>query len=121
LTPAIVGLRGRTRAVLTAEVERSLAGKLRHLPVADREALSMMIEAMTNKLLHGPVTRLRGLAADPRAEDYVEAVRDLWDLPEGGEAVEPVAKERGAERRSNPGALEESGRIALAASGRQVG
>jgi glutamyl-tRNA reductase len=126
LTPAIVGLRGRTRAVLTAEVDRSLAGKLRHLPAADREALAMMIEAMTNKLLHGPVTRLRELAADPRAEDYVDAVRDLWDLPEAaGEVVEAVAKgsekERGGERRSSPGGVEESGRISVSAAGRQVG
>src|SRR5262249_15286638 len=59
MSPAIVGLRARTRAVLAAEVERSLAGKLKHLTPGDREALGAMIDAATNKLLHAPVTRLK--------------------------------------------------------------
>jgi len=115
-------------AVLAAEVERSLSGKLRHLPAADREALAIMIDAATNKLLHGPVTRLRALAADPRAEDYMEAVRALWDLPEPGAALSAVAPERtsvnganGAERRSGAGRLDEAAQDALEAARRQVG
>jgi len=88
MTPAIVGLRARTRAVLAAEVERSLSGKLRHLSAADRDALGVMIEAATNKLLHGPVTRLKAMAADPRAGDYLEALRELFDLPELASAPE---------------------------------
>src|SRR5262249_32524492 len=97
MTPAIVGLRARTRAVLAAEVERSLAGKLKHLGAADREALGVMVDAATNKLLHGPVTRLRALAADPRAGDYLEALRELFELssereaPRGPEAA-PVER-----------------------------
>ncbi len=50
LTPAIVALRARTRAVLEAELNRSLSGKLRHLPPTDREALGVMLDAATNKL-----------------------------------------------------------------------
>jgi glutamyl-tRNA reductase len=84
LTPVIVGLRARTRAVLAAEVERSLAGKLRHLGPAEREALEMMINAATNKLLHAPVTRLKAMAADPRGAEYVDALRDVFDLPDEG-------------------------------------
>jgi len=80
LTPTIVGLRARTRAILAAEVERSLAGKLRHLGSAERQALAVMVEAATNKLLHVPITRLRGLATDPRASEQVDAVRELFDL-----------------------------------------
>jgi glutamyl-tRNA reductase len=80
LTPTIVALRARTRAVLEAELGRSLAGKLRHLCAADREALGVMLDAATNKLLHGPVTRLRALASDPRAEDYVDALHHLFEV-----------------------------------------
>jgi glutamyl-tRNA reductase len=80
LTPAIVAFRARTRSVLEAELSRSLSGKLRHLPPADREALGVMLDAATNKLLHGPVTRLRALAGDPRAEDYLDALRDLFEV-----------------------------------------
>ena len=82
MTPVIVGLRARTRAVLAAEVERSLSGKLRHLGQVEREALGVLIDAATNKLLHAPVTRLRAAAAEDRAADLVEALRDLFDLPE---------------------------------------
>ena len=82
LTPAIVALRERTQRVLRAELDRSLHGKLRHLGQAEREALAVMLEAATNKLLHAPVARLRELAADPRAEDYVDALHDLFELGE---------------------------------------
>jgi glutamyl-tRNA reductase len=80
LTPAIVALRNRTRAVLGAELERSLHGKLRHLGAAEREALAVMLDAATNKLLHAPTAHLRDLASDPRADDYVEALTHLFDL-----------------------------------------
>lgn len=95
LTPTIVGLRARTRSVLVAEVERSLGGKLRHLTAADREALSVMVEAATNKLLHGPVTRLRALASDPRAEEYLEALHDLFELAEGAAPVSGTSRASG--------------------------
>jgi glutamyl-tRNA reductase len=87
LTPTIVGLRARTRALLAAEVERSLSGKLRHLGPAERQALAIMVEAATNRLLHAPITRLRALAADPRAPEHVDALRELFDLENapGGE------------------------------------
>ncbi|HVY46146.1 MAG TPA: glutamyl-tRNA reductase, partial [Minicystis sp.] len=100
LTPVIVGLRARTRAVLAAEVERSLSGKLRHLPPPDREALAILVDAATNKLLHLPVTRLRAAASEPRATDYVEALRELFDLPDvGGDdgAAESGERERRVE------------------------
>jgi glutamyl-tRNA reductase len=98
LTPAIVALRARTRTVLGAELERSLHGKLKHLGQVEREALEIMLDAATNKLLHGPVSRLRELATDPRAEDYVEAMHHLFALDEVAEATSgraPAAKPNG--------------------------
>ena len=89
LTPTIVGLRERTRAMLLAELQRSLAGKLKHLPGADRDALRVMIEAATNKLMHAPTARLRALATDPRGSELAEAVRELFELNEGS-ADEPT-------------------------------
>ena len=63
-----------------------------------------MLDAATNKLLHAPVTRLRALAKDPRCEDYLEAMRDLFELPLE-EAVEPVVAPEPAvsERRGSAG------------------
>ncbi|MFO0592582.1 MAG: glutamyl-tRNA reductase [Polyangiaceae bacterium] len=80
MAPVVVGLRERTRATLLAEMEKSLAGKLRHLGQAERQALTVMIEAATNKLLHQPTTRLRALASEQKANDYVEALCELFDI-----------------------------------------
>jgi glutamyl-tRNA reductase len=99
LTPAIVALRNRTRSVLAAELDRSLHGKLRHLGEAEREALQIMLDAATNKLLHGPVARLRELAGDPRSEDYLEALHDLFEL-----AAAPSIPPRSASRSNGAGA-----------------
>lgn len=82
LTPTIAKMFARTRNVLTSELERSLSGRLKHLGPAEKEALVTMIGAATNKILHGPVSRLRELAGDARAELYVEAMQDLFNLSE---------------------------------------
>jgi len=80
LTPTIAKMFARTRNVLAGELERSLSGRLKHLGPAEKEALVAMIGAATNKILHGPVSRLRELAGDARADVYVEAMQDLFEL-----------------------------------------
>lgn len=80
LAPTISALHAHVRQVLAAELDRSLTGKLRHLGESDHAALSRMLDAATNKLLHVPVTRLRSMAGDDRAGDYTEALRSLFDL-----------------------------------------
>jgi glutamyl-tRNA reductase len=80
LQDTIVALRTKTKAVVMGEVERSLAGKLKHLPPADRDALQTMVDAAVNKLLHEPVTRLKAAAGDPRGDDLVSALSELFDL-----------------------------------------
>ncbi len=92
MAPVIVGLRERTRATLFAELEKSLAGKLRHLGPAEKQALTAMLEAATNKLLHAPVTRLREIAGDPKVNDYVDALCDLFEIR--GEAHRASTEER---------------------------
>ncbi len=82
VVPTVVALRQRTKAVLEAELTRSLGGKLRHLPEADRRALAQMLDAQVNKLLHAPVTRLKRVAQEPRGEHLAEVVRELFELPE---------------------------------------
>jgi len=79
--PAIVALRAKTRAVLVAELERSLQGRLKHLPEGDRAALLQMVESATNKLLHAPTTRLRRAAGDGDAQALAATVQELFELP----------------------------------------
>jgi glutamyl-tRNA reductase len=80
--PAVVALRAKTRAVLFAEMERSLGTRLKHLGEADRAAMTQMMESAVNKLLHAPTTRLKASAADGGAAEYVGAIKHLFDLPE---------------------------------------
>jgi glutamyl-tRNA reductase len=80
--PTIVRLRARTRAVLIGELERTLGGRLRHLPEGDRAALRQMMESATNKLLHAPTTRLRESGATEEGLDAVRTLQKLFDLPD---------------------------------------
>ena len=80
--PSIVALRAKTRAVLMAELERTVGGRLKHLTEGDRSALAQMMESATNKLLHAPTTRLKASAATEASADFVGALRHLFDLPE---------------------------------------
>jgi len=82
VTPTIVALRNKTRATLQAELERSLAGRLRHLNEADRAALGAMLDSAVNKLLHAPTAHLRKAASDPRGEQLAHTLRELFELPD---------------------------------------
>ena len=80
--PAIVALRAKTRGVLVAELERSLAGRLKHLSEGDRAALVQMVDSATNKLLHAPTTRLRHAAGDGTAQELTSTLKELFELPD---------------------------------------
>jgi glutamyl-tRNA reductase len=84
LTDTIVALRNKTRNVVMAEVERSLGGRLKALPAPEREALQTMVDAIVNKLLHDPVTRIKTAASEPHGDDLVHALAELFDLSAPG-------------------------------------
>jgi glutamyl-tRNA reductase len=75
--PTIAVLRQRAEAVRQAELERTLS-RLGHLSDADRQRIDAMTEALVNRLLHEPMTRLRQHGADR----HVEALRELYGLDE---------------------------------------
>jgi glutamyl-tRNA reductase len=84
-TPTIVALRSRLRAALDVELSRSLKGRLRHLREEERRALTKMVDASINRVLHGPTLRLRQAAAvrGPEAltlEQMAAALAELFDL-----------------------------------------
>jgi glutamyl-tRNA reductase len=93
--PTVVAMRAKTRAVLFSELERSLGGRLKHLTEGDRAALTQMLEASVNKLLHALTTRLKARAAEgDDAGDLASAIRYLFDLQEVGAGSKEA---RGAE------------------------
>jgi len=80
--PAIVALRAKTRGVLISELERTLAGRLKHLPEGDRAALMQMVDSATNKLLHAPTTHLRRAAGDGDAQTLAATLKEMFELPD---------------------------------------
>ncbi|HXU73040.1 MAG TPA: glutamyl-tRNA reductase [Polyangia bacterium] len=78
--PTIKLLRARFLEVALAEVERSAA---RASSEKDRAAMQQMAEAIVNKLLHGPLTKLKKDAAERPDSELPALVRTLFDLHTG--------------------------------------
>ncbi len=94
--PTIVALRTKAHAALFGELERSLAGRLKHLPEGDRAALSQMLESAMSKLLHAPSSRLRARAAEgDDAGELASALRFLFDLKDIPTHEAPSADSQG--------------------------
>jgi glutamyl-tRNA reductase len=89
-TPTIIALRARISASLEEELSRTFR-KLKHLSAEDRAALSKMVEASVNRILHQPTIRLRQAALE-RASDPVSleqlsaAVSELFAFDAEAEA-----------------------------------
>ena len=69
MKPIIVALRQRTRELLSAELDRSCKGRLKHLSADDRKSLQVMMDAAVNKLLHAPTQQLKQMASSARSGD----------------------------------------------------
>jgi glutamyl-tRNA reductase len=82
--PTIVALREKLEGIRRRELERGLAA----LGVVDprqREVLERVTVAIVNKILHAPLTALRGQDADPSEMFTIEAVRRLFRLGSEGD------------------------------------
>lgn len=82
--PTITALRQRFDEIRRKEMERSLTGALKGLSPQQKEALEDMTNAMINKMLHGPISRLKrnSQSDDEEGTAYVDALRKLFDLRE---------------------------------------
>jgi len=79
LTPTLVALRERVRGVIMAELERTLP-RLKSLNEAEQRTLTAMAEAMTNKILHRPLTELKKSREQVDSAVLVSSVRRLFEL-----------------------------------------
>lgn len=77
--PTIAAIRQRFKAVAQAEAEKSFAQKLKHLSDDDRKAVEAMMDAFTNKVLHGPTMAIRA-AGSGGDDDLIDAARRLFEL-----------------------------------------
>lgn len=77
--PLVAALQKQFREIGRLELERILP-KLDHCSPQDRELLEQMLHRITQKLLHGPVSRLSGDPAGASTRVYADVLRTLFDL-----------------------------------------
>ncbi len=83
--PTIISLREKAQAICQAELKKTL-GHLGPLTPEQEQALEVLTESITNKLLHDPIVFLKGNHHRKRGEAELALVRRLFNLdPESGE------------------------------------
>ncbi|MCS7236541.1 MAG: glutamyl-tRNA reductase [Armatimonadota bacterium] len=89
VVPLITALRARAEAVAEEEWRRALP-RLQGLTEQERETVRALLQSVVNRLLHGPIVRLKEIA---RREDtvYVEAARTLLGFEDEPAALESEA------------------------------
>ena len=78
--PTIVALRRKFEEIRQQELDKTF-GNLKDLTGKDRKSIEAMASAIINKILHQPTTALKQSQNDASGNDYVDAVRALFDLP----------------------------------------
>ena len=78
--PTIIALRQKLEEIRRQELEKTF-GNLKDLSTKQRKSIEAMAGAIINKILHQPTTLLKRTQNDTSGEDYVDAVRALFDLP----------------------------------------
>jgi glutamyl-tRNA reductase len=83
--PTIISLREKAQAICQAELKKTL-GHLGPLTPEQEQALEVLTESITNKLLHDPIVFLKGNHHRKRGEAELALVRRLFNLdPESPE------------------------------------
>ena len=82
--PTIISLREKAQAICQAELKKTL-GHLGPLSPEQEQALEVMTEAITNKLLHDPIIFLKGNHHRKRGEAELALVRRLFNLEPAGQ------------------------------------
>jgi glutamyl-tRNA reductase len=82
VVPTIVSLRDRFETIRRAELEKALR-TMGDLTAEQRDAVSALTTALTNKLLHPPLAELKRQAAARNGHEYAAAIRALFQLGMG--------------------------------------
>jgi len=78
--PTIIALRRKLEEIRQQELDKTF-GNLKDLTDSQRRSIEAMAGAIINKVLHQPTAILKRTQNDTSGEDYVDAVRTLFDLP----------------------------------------
>ena len=78
--PTVIALRQKFEEIRRQELEKTFSN-LKDLSAKQRKSIEAMAGAIINKVLHQPTAVLKRTQNDTSGEDYVDAVRALFDLP----------------------------------------
>jgi len=78
--PTVIALRRKLDEIRQQELEKTF-GNLKDLTGKQRKSIEAMAGAIINKILHKPTAILKNSQNDMSGEDYVDAIRTLFDLP----------------------------------------
>jgi glutamyl-tRNA reductase len=79
VVPTITAIREDAHAMRAEELAKALQ-RLGPLSDADRATVEALTQAIVNKMLHGPTTRLREAATEADGYEYIETARRLYGL-----------------------------------------
>jgi len=78
--PTIIALRSKLDEIRNQEVSKTF-NNLKDLTDKQRKSIEAMSNALINKVMHKPIAILKNGQGENGGEDYVDAVRALFDLP----------------------------------------
>ena len=78
--PTIVALRKRFEEICAQELAKTFSNH-KDLTDQQRQGIETMANAIVNKVLHRPIAVLKRTQNESSGEDYVDALRQLFDLP----------------------------------------
>ena len=79
VVPTIVSLREKAETIRQAELKKSLIS-LGHLTPSQMKALETLTLSLMEKIINDPILALKGRAARPTRDTYLDITRRLFDL-----------------------------------------
>jgi len=91
VVPTIVEMRASVEKQRHEEIER-YRKKMKDFTPEQVAIVDQITESLVNKILHNPITQLKGMAHDPRGADFAETARKLFNIkpssgPSGSEGT----------------------------------
>jgi len=81
VVPTIVALRNKMDSIADGEIKKTLQS-LKHLSNEDIQAITKMVSAMINKILHDPTRVLKSNEGHGKNSEYLDMARKLFNLDE---------------------------------------
>jgi glutamyl-tRNA reductase len=81
VVPTIVALRNKMDSIADAEIKKTLQS-LKHLSDQDVKAITKMVSAMINKIMHDPTRTLKSNESHGLKSEYLDMARKLFKLDE---------------------------------------